>query len=174
MCKKFANLAKKIEKFANYEEEPMIAPVLSSDQVPPHIVVDTNVLIGALLGSEGANRRILRACFEGKLAPIMGQALLSEYEDVMSRSNLFSNCPLSSSERAAFLDDFLSVCAWVSIYFGWRPNLRDEADNHVLELAIAGNASAVITNNVKDFQFAELHFPDILILSPKQAGKRFL
>ena len=54
-----------------------------------------------------------------------------------------------------------------------RPSLRDEADNHVLELAIAGNASAVITNNVKDYQFAELHYPDIQSLSPKQAGKGF-
>jgi hypothetical protein len=34
--------------------------------------------------------------------------------------------------------------------FLWRPNLPDEADNHVIELAVAGGASAVVTNNVRD------------------------
>ncbi|WP_345792637.1 hypothetical protein AAG895_14140 [Thauera sp. JM12B12] len=26
---------------------------------------------------------------------------------------------------------------WVSVYFGWRPNLPDEGDNHLFELALA-------------------------------------
>ncbi len=39
---------------------------------------------------------------------------------------------------------------WVSVYFGWRPNLPDEGDNHLFELALAGNAAAIITHNVRD------------------------
>jgi hypothetical protein len=35
---------------------------------------------------------------------------------------------------------FLSVCHWCEIYYLWRPNLADEADNHVLELAVAAAA----------------------------------
>lgn len=31
----------------------------------------------------------------------------------------------------------LPPSAWTRIYFGWRPNLRDEADNHLVELAVA-------------------------------------
>lgn len=72
------------------------------------------------------------------------------------------------------LDDFLSVCSWVHIYFGWRRNLRDEADNHIVELAVAGDAQAVVTNNVSDFRSAELNFPGILILTPKEAGSQLL
>jgi hypothetical protein len=30
----------------------------------------------------------------------------------------------------------------------WRPNLRDEGDNHLVELAIAGGAEAIVTYNV--------------------------
>jgi len=37
------------------------------------------------------------------------------------------------------------------IYFLWRPNLRDEADNHLVELAVAGGAQAVVTRNKRDF-----------------------
>jgi hypothetical protein len=28
------------------------------------------------------------------------------------------------------LDAFLSVCHWQKVYYAWRPNLPDEADNH--------------------------------------------
>ena len=51
---------------------------------------------------------------------------------------------------------------------GWRPNLRDEADNHVLELAIAGGASAIVTSNVKDFHDSDLRFPQVRVVTPKE------
>lgn len=54
-------------------------------------------------------------------------------------------------------------------YYAWRPNLRDESDNHVVELAVAGAASAIVTRNVRDFQIgAELKFPGLDILTPVQ------
>jgi predicted nucleic acid-binding protein len=42
------------------------------------------------------------------------------------------------------------------VYFGWRPNLPDEADNHLVELAVAGRASFVVTRNLRDLTRAEL------------------
>jgi predicted nucleic acid-binding protein len=50
----------------------------------------------------------------------------------------------------------------------WRPNLKDEADNHLIELAVAGNAQIIVTKNVKDFQNAELVFPNLSILRPEE------
>jgi predicted nucleic acid-binding protein len=55
----------------------------------------------------------------------------------------------------------------VQIYYLWRPNLRDEGDNHILELAIAGGASMIVTNNVAGFRGSELRFVDIRVLIPK-------
>ncbi|MCC5647134.1 PIN domain-containing protein [Nostoc sp. CHAB 5824] len=49
----------------------------------------------------------------------------------------------------------------------WRPNLKDEADNHLIELAVTGNAQIIATHNVKDFQNAELLFPNLSILKPE-------
>ena len=55
---------------------------------------------------------------------------------------------------------------WIHIYFTWRPNLRDENDNHILELAVAGNADAIITHNIKDFAKSELNFQEVEIIRP--------
>ena len=130
-------------------------------------MINTNVLAGALLRREGQNRDVLRACFQEHLKPLVGQALFLEYEDVLGREQLFRKSPLSASERRQLFEAFLSVCEWVQVYYLWRPNLRDEGDNHILELAVAGGASVIVTNNVADFRGSELRFADIRILSPK-------
>ncbi len=66
------------------------------------------------------------------------------------------------------LSSFISVSQWISIYYLWRPNLKDEADNNLIELAVAGNAQIIVTKNVKDFRNAELVFPNLLILKPEE------
>ena len=57
---------------------------------------------------------------------------------------------------------------WVKIYYGWRPNLRDEGDNHLIELAVVGSARAVVTHNVRDLRRAELRWTDLLVLTPSE------
>ena len=136
--------------------------------MPPRVVIDTNVFTAALLSGAGANRRVLRACISGRAQPLMGAALFSEYEDLLARSALMAKSPLTAAERRQLLEAFLSVCEWVRIYFLWRPNLPDEADNHLVELAIAGGADAIVTNNTRDVRRGELSFPHLQILTPAQ------
>ncbi len=57
-----------------------------------------------------------------------------------------------------FMTAFLSVCEWLDVYFGRRPNLRDEHYNHLIEMAVAGGASWIVTSNVADFERPELEF----------------
>ena len=98
--------------------------------------------------------------------PLMGAALFAEYEAVLARDALFRRCILTKRERETLLDAFLSTCDWVNIYFAWRPNLTDESDNHLIELAVAGGAEAIVTHNVRDFKRSELRFPEIEIMTP--------
>ena len=101
----------------------------------------------------------------------MGASLFAEYEALMGRDELYEGSVLSPDERNEVLDAFLSVCRWTRIYFLWRPNLRDEADNHVLELAVAGGAEAIITKNTRDFIGGDLVFPGIRIVTPAEILK---
>jgi len=94
---------------------------------------------------------------------LMGNALFAEFEDVCSRKTLFDDGILSKAERDGLLDAFLSVCVWTPIYYLWRPNLRDEGDNHLVELAVAGGARAIVTANVRDFKDPSLLFPQLEI-----------
>lgn len=135
------------------------------------MVLDTSVFVAALLGPAGASRAVLRACLTGRLKPLMGQALFAEYESLMARRALFAGCRLDLPQREDLLNAFLSVCRWTTIYFAWRPNLKDEADNHLIELAVAGGAEAIITKNVRDLRSAELHFPGLRILRPEDLLK---
>lgn len=130
------------------------------------VVVDTYVFISAVMSKNGGARQIIRLCLQGSLTPLMGNALFAEFEDVCSRDALFDPKLISRADRDELLDAFLSCCRWVPVYFLWRPNLRDEADNHVLELAVAGNATCIITANKRDFSRQEMKFPNIDILNP--------
>lgn len=131
------------------------------------IVIDTSVIISALIGEKGPSREILRKALLYEYKPLISNALFQEYEDVTKRKQIRSLCPLTSNEIGELLNAFYSVCSWVPIYFLWRPNIADEGDNFLIELALAGNATHIVTNNIKDFKNTELKFPDLKILKPE-------
>ncbi len=130
------------------------------------VVVDTNVFVAACLGMRAGNA-VVAACLRSEHRPLMGAALLAEYEDVLGRPAVWARCRLSANERDELLDVFLASCTWTRIYFSWRPNLRDEGDNHLVELAIAGGAGCIVTRNVRDLVSMELKFPALSIRTPE-------
>jgi putative PIN family toxin of toxin-antitoxin system len=135
------------------------------------LVIDTNVFVSALRSADGASRVVIRRCLQGHYTPCMSLALFSEYRDVMGRDPLFVGSPLTAAERLELFHSFVAVCRRTEIYYLWRPNLRDEADNHVLELAVAAGAQSVVTYNRADFVGAELNFPELRILTPAELLK---
>lgn len=130
------------------------------------VVIDTNVFVGACLGV-GASNAVLRKCLQHRFVPLMGESLLAEYEAVLGRDALFAQCRLDPDERSALLDAFLALADWTRIYFLWRPNLPDEADNHLIELAVAGDADVIVTRNLRDLRGAQLRFAALRVLSPE-------
>ena len=132
------------------------------------IVVDTSVLVSALIGKTGPAREVLRCCLKGVHQPLISTTLFLEYEDVCQRQRIRELCPLSNEEIRQLSAAFYSVCEWVQIHYLWRPNLKDEGDNFLVELAIAGGAHFIVTNNTRDLAGAELKFNDLHVIRPEQ------
>jgi predicted nucleic acid-binding protein len=125
------------------------------------------------LRNGGAARRVLRACLNQSHQPVIGQALFAEYEDVLDRADLFVGGILTEAARVAVFDAYLSRCRWVEVYYAWRPNLPDEAGNHLIELGVAAQAEAIVTGNLRDLARGELKFPSLKILTPEQCLEVF-
>ncbi len=108
----------------------------------------------------------MRRCLTGTARPLTGNALFLEYEDVLSREKLFAAAPIGPEDRTALLDAVLGACEWINISYLWRPNLRDESDNHLVELAVAGNAAWILTGNTRDMEAGELVFDGFRVVPP--------
>ena len=122
------------------------------------IVIDTSVWISALITKDSGARELLRLVFNKKLFPQMSEALFREHEAVMKRKKIQQLTALTSSEQNDLFEAYLSTCKWNEIYYTWRPNLKDEDDNFVVELAVASGAEFIVTYNIKDFINVELIF----------------
>lgn len=120
-----------------------------------------------------AARSVIRACLTTQYRPVIGPALLAEYEDVLGRAESFSNSTLSAAERDAVFEAFLGECRWIEVFYAWRPSLPDEADNHLIELAVAAQADAIVTRNVRDVARGELKFPSLRVFTPEQCLEVF-
>jgi len=121
----------------------------------------------------GSARAVLRACLTARYQPVLGPALLAEYEDVLGRTALFGDSVLDESERREVFEGFLNQCRWVEVFYAWRPNLPDEADNHLVELGVAAQAHAIVTRNLRDLSRCELKFPALRVLTPERCMEVF-
>jgi putative PIN family toxin of toxin-antitoxin system len=130
------------------------------------VVVDTNVLVAALRSGGGPSREIIRRSLTGQYQPIFSNALWLEYEDLLGRDVWTDET--TDDERRQILAALAAASRWVKIFYGWRPNLRDEGDNHLVELAIAGGAEAIVPYNSRDFRLGELRWPGLAILTPPE------
>jgi putative PIN family toxin of toxin-antitoxin system len=115
------------------------------------IVLDTNVLVAALRSRTGTSRKVLTEVLKKKLSAGVSVAMFLEYEDVLQRPEQRAAFGLTSPEVEEFLAGLASVLKPIDISFLWRPQLKDPCDEMVLEAAVNGQCSHILTWNVRDF-----------------------
>jgi len=127
--------------------------------------MDTSVVVAALRSRDGASNALLREVATGRLRPLATTALFLEYEAVLKRPEHRLVHGFTPAEVDAFLAAFASACEGVDLNFLWRPQLSDPNDEMVLEAAINGRATALVTHNIKDFKGVANRF-SLRVLTP--------
>jgi putative PIN family toxin of toxin-antitoxin system len=132
-------------------------------------LLDTCIIISALRSKQGASHFLLRKAIMKELPTIMHFKLLAEYHDVLTRPNIISSLIYRHEEIEKILIGLINVAEEVNPHFLWRPNLKDEKDNFLIEIAVTSQPCTIITHNIKDFLQGELVFPSIFVKKPQEA-----
>lgn len=135
------------------------------------MVLDTDVVVAALRSPSGASARLLEASLDGAVTLLANVALALEYEAVCTRVEHVAAAGLSARQVAIFLDALVALAEPVESHFIWRPQLRDAADEMVLEAAVNGGARAIVTFNQRDFGAAPARF-GLEVLLPRDTLRR--
>jgi putative PIN family toxin of toxin-antitoxin system len=112
------------------------------------VVLDTSVLVAAWRSRSGASYALLDRLGDGSFDIAISVPLVLEYEAVLLRH---LDAARTRTDVETFVDYLCSVGLQQEIFFLWRPFLRDPKDDMVAEVAVASQARAVVTHNVKDF-----------------------
>jgi putative PIN family toxin of toxin-antitoxin system len=118
------------------------------------VVLDTNVLVAAGRSRNGASFALLQALRADRFQMLASVPLFLEYEAVLKRPEQLAAGRRSAAMVDAFLDALTLRVEPVHLFYLWRPQLRDPADEMVLETALNGRAEALVTFNVSDFAAA--------------------
>ena len=98
-------------------------------------------------------------------------ALALEYEATCQLEDHRLAAGVTFNEVSLFIDAILAMVEPIETHFLWRPQLRDAADELVLEAAVNGRADAIVTFNQRDFGAAPARF-GIDLLMPAEAIRR--
>ena len=133
------------------------------------IIIDTNVLISALIQKSYPNFILFHCVFENRFEVCISEELLEEYIEVINRPK-FSKYPDFLIRAELVISQIESIA---SKYYPQDrfETIADKADNRLLELAYESNADFLITGNSNDFTMTE--FRGTKILSPKEFWDQF-
>jgi uncharacterized protein len=112
---------------------------------PPRVVLDTNVVLSALLFSGGPAARVRTAWQSGRCVPLASTATAQELVRVLG----YPKFRLSAAEQTELLADFFPGVPVVKIRapLPQVPPCRDSHDLPFLYLAVAGKARALVSGD---------------------------
>jgi len=120
---------------------------------PVRVVLDTNVIYAALYSPHGASHALVKLVGDGVVIPCISVTLVLEYKEVLTRQKKILQ--LSHDDIHTYLGFFVRQSERTTIYYLWRPCLKDPKDDMVLEVAVTAGVQFIVTHNIKDFKGSE-------------------
>lgn len=112
---------------------------------PPRVVLDTNLVLSALVFANGRLAALRHAWQSGTCVPLVSKATTAELIRVLA----YPKFKLSDEDQQELLADYLPWCAVVRIPNPppVTPACRDPFDQPFLQLAIAGKADYLVSGD---------------------------
>ena len=134
------------------------------------VVLDTNVLVSALLKRDSIPGRVLQAVWDGSLDLVLSEPLLSELRDVLDYPKIRRRLVANAIDCDLFLELLPFFTIQVDVSGIQVPRPRDAADEMVLATFLAGQAEWLVYGD-EDLLVLADQYP---ILTPAAFVARFL
>jgi putative PIN family toxin of toxin-antitoxin system len=110
------------------------------------IVLDTNVLVSALMNVNGIPAKILASILNGKIQLLYDNRIIFEYVDVLSRKEFGFSLEIIN----AMIDYFKHSGEFINAEY-INIKFSDETDKKFYEVYKSGEARYLVTGNIKHF-----------------------
>ena len=134
-------------------------------------MLDTAAVVAAMHSPTGASAALLMLARKSKITLVANVALALEYEATCGRPEHRLAAGLNEKDVGIFVDAVIAMIDPVESHYVWRPLLRDPGDEMILEAAVNGQATVIVTFNKRDFGTAPLQF-GVEVLTPAEALRR--
>jgi putative PIN family toxin of toxin-antitoxin system len=112
------------------------------------VVLDTNVLVSALLKPGSVPDRAIAALWGRRATVFYDARIADEYRSVLARPKFRAIDPLRIE---AMLAEMFARAQQVDVVAAWDGPLDDEGDRIFVELALSARADAIVTGNIKHY-----------------------
>ncbi len=110
------------------------------------IVIDTNIVISALLSAESLPEAVINLAFSGDVQWVASEPILAEYAEVLRRPRFAIGPARTANVMSRIRESVLLVAPTMRI-----EATKDTDDNIFLECAQAAAADYVVTGNIRHF-----------------------
>jgi len=124
-----------------------------------HLVIDTNIVISALLKPESNPALIISLILRGDFRLCLTEKIFAEYEEVLGRGKFKKLDQPSVKELLAALR---SRALWVIPKVTMEGVAKDPDDHAFLECALESGANFLITGNIHHFPEKRFHHTSIV------------
>lgn len=113
------------------------------------VVLDTNVLVSAILTPGGSAHQVVQLVLRGDLHLCVDSRIIAEYREILARSKFGFSTSLVEEFLETLLEEAQEILSEPA-----PGRFPDEADRAFLEVAVSGGAEVVVTGNARHFHAA--------------------
>jgi hypothetical protein len=128
-------------------------------------VLDTNVIVSAVLIRGGVEDRVLRAWFADQYRLVLSAPILEEVQRVLQYPRIRAHRWMSDEETARLLEQFAELSILVEGSRRLRV-CRDPADDKFVVAALEGQANYIVTGDADLLDLGKCH--DSEIVTPRR------